>query len=58
MPIICGGTGLYIDALLFENAGAGASQNPTLRDELEKESLENLQDKLKFLSEKYQANIE
>jgi tRNA dimethylallyltransferase len=58
IPIICGGTGLYIDALLFENAGAGASQNPTLRDELEKESLENLQDKLKFLSEKYQANID
>jgi tRNA dimethylallyltransferase len=58
LPIICGGTGLYIDALLFENAGAGASQNPELRDELENEDLENLQNKLKVLSQKYQADIE
>lgn len=58
LPIICGGTGLYIDALLFENTGAEASQNQVLRNELEQESLENLQNKLKYLSEEYQANIE
>jgi tRNA dimethylallyltransferase len=57
LPIICGGTGLYIDTLLFENAGAGAEQNPELRAELENESLENLQNKLKELSDKYQADI-
>lgn len=57
IPIICGGTGLYIDSLLFENTGAGATQNPSLRNELERESLEFLQNKLQDLSKIYQANI-
>jgi len=57
LPIICGGTGQYIDGILFDIKGAGASQNPELREELERESLENLQKQLQDLSEKYQANI-
>ncbi len=56
-PIVCGGTGLYINALLFEIAGAPAKQNPELREILEKESLEYLQNELKNLAEKYDANI-
>jgi len=57
IPIICGGTGQYIDGVLFDVKGAGAKQNPELRDELEKESLENLQKQLNDLSEKYKADI-
>jgi len=57
IPIICGGTGLYINALLFETKGAGAKQNPELRESLERESLEYVQSELKVLAEKYNANI-
>ncbi len=57
IPIICGGTGQYIDGILFDVKGAGAKQNPKLREELENESLENLQKQLIDLSEKYKANI-
>ena len=57
IPIICGGTGQYIDGVLFDVKGAGAKQNPKLREELENESLENLQKQLIDLSEKYKANI-
>jgi tRNA dimethylallyltransferase len=57
IPIICGGTGLYINALLFETAGAGAKQNPELREKLEIESLGNLQNELKNLADKNNADI-
>lgn len=57
IPIICGGTGQYINALLFETAGAGAKQNPKLREELERISLESLQNQLKSLAEKHNADI-
>ena len=57
IPIICGGTGQYIDGVLFDVKGAGAKQNLKLREELEDESLENLQKQLIDLSEKYKANI-
>ena len=56
-PIICGGTGLYINGLLFETSGAGAKQNPELREKLERESLDYLQNELKSLAEKYNADI-
>lgn len=56
-PIICGGTGQYINALLFETSGAGAKQNPELRENLERENLENLQNNLKNLAQKHDANI-
>ncbi len=57
IPIICGGTGQYIDGILFNKKGAGANQNPELRNKLENESLENLQKQLKELSEEYKADI-
>jgi tRNA dimethylallyltransferase len=57
IPIICGGTGQYINALLFETTGAGAKQNPELRENLERESLEFLQNDLKNLAKKHEADI-
>jgi tRNA dimethylallyltransferase len=57
IPIICGGTGLYIDALIFGNVGARAEVNQELRDTLEKKDLKYLQDELKNLAKKYNANI-
>lgn len=57
IPIICGGTGQYINALLFETAGAGAKQNPELRENLERESLEFLQTELNTLAQKHSADI-
>lgn len=57
IPIICGGTGQYINALLFETIGAGAKQNPELREKLERESLEYLQNELKNIAIKNNTNI-
>lgn len=57
IPIICGGTGLYINALLFETAGAGAKQNPKLREILERKSLEYLQTELNNLAQKHNTDI-
>ncbi len=57
IPIICGGTGQYIDGILFNKKGAGANQNLELRNKLESESLENLQKQLRKLSEEYKADI-
>ncbi len=56
-PIICGGTGQYINSLLFETSGAGAKQNPELRENLERESLEFLQIELNNLAQKYNTDI-
>lgn len=36
VPIICGGTGLYIDSLIFERDYMGSKPDTTRRDELEK----------------------
>jgi tRNA dimethylallyltransferase len=53
IPIICGGTGLYIDAILY-GLPKNAKANPLLRAELEKESLEKLLNRVKKLNkEKY-----
>lgn len=41
IPIICGGTGLYIDAILY-GLPKNAKPNPKLRENLEKENIENL----------------
>lgn len=35
IPIICGGTGLYIDSLIFERNYLGSKPNPERREELE-----------------------
>ncbi len=41
-PIICGGTGQYIDALIFTNTFAEVPPNSKLRAELEKKSTQEL----------------
>lgn len=52
-PIICGGTGLYIDAILY-GLPKNAKPNPLLRAELEKEDLKSLLARIKKLNkEKY-----
>lgn len=45
-PILCGGTGLYIEAVLKGYALSTVPQNPELRQQLEGESLERLTDML------------
>jgi len=42
LPIIAGGTGFYIDALVHNMKLAGVPENKTLRRELEKKSVEEL----------------
>lgn len=52
-PIICGGTGLYIDVILY-GLSKNAKTNPLLRKKLEKEKIESLLLKIKKLNkEKY-----
>ncbi len=41
-PIICGGTGQYIDALIYDIETPGVSANKQLRDELEKKDVDEL----------------
>lgn len=41
-PIICGGTGQYIDALIYDTSLPKVEPNYTLRDELEKKSTDEL----------------
>ena len=48
LPIIVGGTGLYIDGLLF-NYEFGAAANPELRAELAPLSVEQLQERIQSL---------
>ncbi len=49
VPIICGGTGLYIDAVLTTASFPAVPPNPKLRKELEKLSAEKLFEKLQKL---------
>ena len=49
VPIICGGTGLYIDAVLTCASFPAVAPNPKLRKELEKLPAEKLFEKLKKL---------
>lgn len=48
-PIICGGTGLYIDSILY-GLPKNAKPNPLLRKELEKEDLKSLLNRIKKLN--------
>jgi tRNA dimethylallyltransferase len=41
-PIVCGGTGQYIDALIYETAIPGVPPNKKLRESLEKKSTDEL----------------
>lgn len=48
-PIICGGTGFYIDAVIYDQNFPEVKPNKTLRKQLEKLSLEELSTKLQVL---------
>lgn len=52
LPILCGGTGLYIEAVLKGYSLSPVPQNPELRAELEGKSLEELTHLLADLKEK------
>ena len=41
-PIICGGTGQYIDALIYDTEVPAVPPNKTLREELEEKDVDNL----------------
>lgn len=56
LPIICGGTGYYIDALVYNIRFPEVTPDTELRKELETYSLERLQNKLKELDpERYES---
>ncbi len=40
LPIFCGGTGLYLDAVLSANVYSDAGSDPSLRESLEREAME------------------
>lgn len=50
IPILCGGTGLYLESILLNYNMAEVNPNPELRKKLEKESHEELIQKLKELN--------
>ena len=52
LPIIVGGTGLYIDTLFNPDPSTQVPPNPTLRNKLEKLSVDKLQKKLQNLNPK------
>lgn len=52
MPILCGGTGLYIEAVLKGYALSPVEQNPELRERLARKSLEELTEMLVELKRK------
>ena len=58
LPIICGGTGLYIDALLYGWKLPEVKPNWKLRGELEKKSTDELFNQLKELDPKRAAEID
>jgi tRNA dimethylallyltransferase len=44
VPVVCGGTGFYIDALVYQTEFTSVKPNKELRDKLEKKSLAELQE--------------
>lgn len=57
VPILCGGTGLYIEAVLKGYKLSPVPQNQSLRDSLEGNSLNELTEMLKELKEKNCSNM-
>lgn len=51
-PILCGGTGLYVEAVLKGYALSPVPQNPALRERLAHESLDRLTEMLRDLKER------
>jgi tRNA dimethylallyltransferase len=58
IPIICGGTGLYIDALIYDYKFPQVPLQPKLRKELEKKTAEKLYKQLKKLDPRRAKNID
>lgn len=58
LPIICGGTGFYIDALVHSSQFPAVPPNPELRSKLEALSLEQLQNELQELDPERFQNID
>ena len=56
-PILCGGTGLYIEAVLKGYALSPVPQNPQLRESLEGKSLAELTEMLKSLKQQTGSNM-
>ncbi len=57
-PIVCGGTGMYIDAVICDTIFPAVEPNVALRTELEKESVEALAEKLHTLDSARHALID
>jgi tRNA dimethylallyltransferase len=57
LPIICGGTGFYIDALLNDITYPNVPHNEKLREELDQKSSVELFEILKSLDEEYANNL-
>lgn len=58
LPIVCGGTGLYIDSLINKSSFPKVKSNPKLRKELEKKSTEELFKTLKKIDPQRAKNID
>ena len=58
LPIICGGTGLYIDALIYNYQFPAIPPQKKLRDKLEKKTTKELFNQLKKLDPKRAVNID
>ncbi|MBI4993536.1 tRNA (adenosine(37)-N6)-dimethylallyltransferase MiaA [Candidatus Wolfebacteria bacterium] len=58
LPIICGGTGLYINSLLYDYKFPEVAPQPKLRKKLEKLTTENLFKKLQELDQRRAQNID
>ncbi len=58
LPIICGGTGFYIDALLYNYPLPNVPPNIKLRKKLEKKTAESLFEKLERLDPERAASID
>lgn len=58
IPIVCGGTGLYINALIYNYQFPKAAPQPKLRKKLEKKSAEELFKQLKKLDPRRARNID
>ncbi len=57
IPILCGGTGFYIEAVVYKNAGADTPPNVEFQKELENFNIDELHTKLVQLSEEKQKDI-
>lgn len=58
LPIICGGTGFYVESVIKNIVRPKVATNKKLRDELAKHSLKELQEKLKSLDPLYANKID